>query len=82
MVVYLTEIMPAHVRTSGFSVAYSLATTLGGFTPFISQWLIGETGNKAIPAAWLSVAAALSLIAALLAKPHHEAAPVRLQAAD
>jgi MFS family permease len=82
MVVYLTEIMPAHVRTSGFSVAYSLATTLGGFTPFISQWLIGETGNKAIPAAWLSVAAALSLIAALLAKPHHEVAPARLQAAD
>ena len=36
MVVFLTEIMPAHVRTSGFSLAYSLATGLfGGFTPAI-----------------------------------------------
>jgi MFS family permease len=65
MIVYLTEIMPAEVRTAGFSIAYSLATTLGTFTPFVSQWLIDETGDKAIPAAWLSFAAALSLIAAL-----------------
>jgi MFS family permease len=65
MIVYLTEIMPADVRTAGFSLAYSLATTFGGFTPFINQWLIGETGNKAMPAAWLSLAAVLSLIAVL-----------------
>ena len=82
MVVYLTEIMPAKVRTSGFSVAYSLATTLGGFTPFISTWLIDETGNKAVPAVWLSVCAALSLIAALIAKPYHEAPAGTLQAAE
>src|SRR5271155_1446208 len=30
MVVALTELIPASVRTSGFSLAYSLATTLGG----------------------------------------------------
>ena len=37
MVVALTEIVPASVRTSGFSLAYSLATALlGGFTPLIS----------------------------------------------
>ena len=30
MVVALTEVIPASVRTSGFSLAYSLATTLGG----------------------------------------------------
>ena len=37
MVVYLTEIMPAKVRASGFSLAYSLATGIfGGFTPAIS----------------------------------------------
>ena len=36
MAVYLTEIMPAAVRTSGFSLAYSLATAVfGGFTPAI-----------------------------------------------
>src|SRR5246127_978001 len=34
MVVFLTEIMPMNVRTSGFSLAYSLATAIfGGFTP-------------------------------------------------
>jgi MFS family permease len=40
MVVSLTEIMPVEVRTSGFSLAYSLATaTFGGFTPAVSQYL-------------------------------------------
>ena len=67
MVVYLTEIMPAELRTSGFSLAYSLATALfGGFTPFICTWLIEETGNRAMPGLWLSAAAALGLIATLL----------------
>jgi len=82
MVVYLTEIMPPEVRTSGFSLAYSLATTLGGFTPFISTWLIQQTSDKAIPGAWLSVAAVLSLVAALLAKPHQAIAAGYPQAAD
>ncbi len=36
MVVYLTEVMPASVRTSGFSLAYSLATVVGGMTPAIA----------------------------------------------
>ena len=39
MVVYLTEVMPASVRTSGFSLAYSLATVLGGMTPAIAPGL-------------------------------------------
>ena len=29
----LTEVMPVEVRTAGFSLAYSLATTVGGGTP-------------------------------------------------
>ncbi len=73
MVVYLTEIMPAHVRTSGFSLAYSLATALfGGFTPAICTHLIHATGNRAMPGLWLSFAAACGLTAAWLAKPHGE----------
>ena len=68
MVVSLTEIMPVDVRTTGFSLAYSLATALfGGFTPAISTYLIHLTGNQAIPGLWLSLAAACSLIAALFA---------------
>jgi len=67
MVVCLTEIMPVAVRTAGFSVAYSLATALfGGFTPAVSTYLIHVTGNRAMPGAWLSFAAACGLVAALL----------------
>jgi MHS family citrate/tricarballylate:H+ symporter-like MFS transporter len=67
MVVYLTEVVPASVRASGFSLAYSLATAVGGFTPFIVTWLIGRTGNLAIPGAWLTAAALISLAAVLFA---------------
>jgi MFS family permease len=70
MVVYLTEIMPIDVRTSGFSLAYSLATAVfGGFTPAISTYLIHLTGNRAVPGLWLSLAAAIGLVAALLSRP-------------
>jgi metabolite-proton symporter len=70
MVVFLTEIMPINVRTSGFSLAYSLATAVfGGFTPAISTYLIHLTGNRAVPGLWLTLAAACGLVAALLARP-------------
>ena len=63
LVVTLTEIMPAQVRTTGFSLAYSLATTLGGSSLAISQWLIHATGDKAAPGLWLSFAALCGLLA-------------------
>jgi MFS family permease len=68
MVVFLTEIMPVEVRTAGFSLAYSLATAIfGGFTPAICTGLIHLTDDKAIPGAWLALAAAAGLVATLLA---------------
>ncbi|MGC1549597.1 MAG: MFS transporter [Rhodanobacter sp.] len=67
LVVTLTEIMPVEVRTTGFSLAYSLATTLGGSSLAISQWLIHHTGNKAAPGLWLSFAALCGLIATVVA---------------
>jgi MFS family permease len=70
MVVFLTEIVPARIRASGFSLAYSLATAVfGGFTPAICQALIQRTGDRAMPGVWLSAAAALGLTAALIARP-------------
>jgi MFS transporter, MHS family, citrate/tricarballylate:H+ symporter len=61
----LVEIVPAHVRTTCFSLAFALAAALfGTFTPFASTWLIEQTGNKAMPGAWLMFAAALGIIAA------------------
>ena len=66
MVVALTEVMPVEVRTAGFSLAYSLATTIGGFTPAISTLLIHTTGNKAAPGLWLGLAGICGLIATLM----------------
>jgi MHS family citrate/tricarballylate:H+ symporter-like MFS transporter len=68
MIVALTEIIPIHLRTTGFSVAYSLATALfGGFTPAVSTYLIEVTGNRAVAGLWLMFAAGCGLVAALLA---------------
>jgi MFS family permease len=68
MIVYVTEIMPADVRTSGFSLAYSLSQTFfGGFTPAICTYLIHLTNDKAMPGAWLSVASVCALSAVFFA---------------
>ncbi|MYM35773.1 MFS transporter [Duganella sp. FT94W] len=66
MVVALTEVMPVEVRTTGFSLAYSLATAIfGGFTPAIATTLIDKSGDKASPGWWLTFAAVCSLMATL-----------------
>jgi len=73
MVVFLTEIMPVDVRTSGFALAYSLATAIfGGFTPALCTYLIHISGNRAIPGLWLAFAAICGLLAATIAKPHRD----------
>lgn len=79
---FLAEIMPEAVRTSGFSLAYSLATAVfGGFTPAICTQLIHSTGDRAMPGLWLSFAAALGLIATLLATGFHRRA-VRVESSS
>jgi MFS family permease len=76
----LIEIMPAAMRTSGFALAYSLATAVfGGFTPAICTYLIHATGNRAMPGVWLSMAAACGLVAVLMLTSHSRA--IRLQPA-
>ena len=64
----LRYVVPSAVRTAGFSVAYSLATTIGGATPALATWLIHATGNRAMPGAWLSVAAAIALAGILVGR--------------
>lgn len=60
----IAELVPAHARATGFSLAYSLATALaGGFTPMVATWLISATGNKASPGWWLAAAASCGLAA-------------------
>lgn len=66
-IVALTEIIPIQIRTTGFSLAYSLATALfGGFTPLVSTWLIETTGDKASPGYWMAMAGGMGLIATAL----------------
>jgi MHS family citrate/tricarballylate:H+ symporter-like MFS transporter len=62
----LVEIVPKHVRTTCFSLAFALAAALfGTFTPFAATWLIEKTGDKASPCYWLMFGAVLGIIAAL-----------------
>jgi MFS family permease len=69
MIPLLAEIMPQKVRTTAFSLAFATATALfGGFTPFMSTILIEVTADRAAPALWLSLAAAISLTGALLSR--------------
>lgn len=66
-VVYLTEVLPAGVKASGFSLAQSIASAIfGGFTPAICTYLINRTGNPAVPGLWLSFTAVTALAATLL----------------
>ena len=66
MLAALVEVVPAHVRTTCFSLAFALAAGLfGTFTPFASTWLIQHTGDKASPGYWLMCAAACGIVAAL-----------------
>src|SRR5438270_4852418 len=63
----LVEIVPAHVRTTCFSLAFALAAGIfGTSTPFVATKLIEIThGDKASPAYWLMFGAALGIIGAL-----------------
>jgi MFS family permease len=82
MVPFLTEIMPIEVRATGFSLAFSLATAVfGGFTPAICTYLIHVTGNRAMPALWLSVAALCGLSATAMVGciRHGELVTVKLE---
>lgn len=85
LVVTLTEIMPKTVRTAGFSVAYSLATSVfGGLTPVIATYIVGQTGSQSAPAFWLMTAAVVSLISTcyvfMVAKLHTSQEVVAVEA--
>jgi MHS family citrate/tricarballylate:H+ symporter-like MFS transporter len=63
----LVEIVPKHVRTTCFSLAFALAAALfGTFTPFAALKLTAITGDKASPGFWLMCAAASGFIAAVV----------------
>ena len=60
----LSELFPTPVRAIGVSLSFAIAVTIfGGFTPFISTWLIAVTGNSLSPSFYIMLTAAVSIIA-------------------
>ena len=80
----LAELFPTPVRATGLSISYNVATTLfGGFSPFLVTWLISVTGNKMMPAYFVTAAMIVGLVA-LWPMPDRvrRAAHARLEARD
>lgn len=60
----IAELFPAHIRSTGLSLAYNIAVMLfGGFGQFIVTWLIRTTGSQLAPALYVMAGIALSVIA-------------------
>jgi MFS transporter, MHS family, citrate/tricarballylate:H+ symporter len=73
MVTWLTESLPASIRSGGVAVVYALAiATFGGSTQYTVTWLTKATGNPLAPA-WYWTGAAIVGLAAMFAA--RESAP-------
>jgi MFS family permease len=60
----IAELFPAHVRSTGLSLAYNIAVMIfGGFGQFIVTWLIRVTGSQLAPTFYVMGGIVLSLIA-------------------
>jgi metabolite-proton symporter len=68
----IAESFPAHVRYSGSSLGYQLASvTAGGPAPIIASWLMHEYHSARAVAIYMAACAAVSLIALALLRPAH-----------
>jgi len=57
----LSELFPTKVRFTALSIGYSLAVALfGGLAPYISTFLVKETGSQVSPAAYIVFGALIS----------------------
>jgi hypothetical protein len=80
IVVWLTESLPAAIRSSGLAVIYAVSiATFGGTTQYVVTWLIKVTGNSLAPAWYWTGAAIVGLIAMCVVR---ESAPRILQSAN
>lgn len=67
LVVALCESFPRHIRSSGFSVVYTLGITLfGGTAQVLFAWLVEMTGSPVAPGWYLVAANLVSVLAACL----------------
>jgi MHS family citrate/tricarballylate:H+ symporter-like MFS transporter len=73
VIVWLTESLPAGIRSGGVAVVYAVSiATFGGSTQYVITWLIKTTGNPIAPA-WYWTGALIIGLAAMIAA--HESAP-------
>src|SRR5579871_620287 len=80
MVIWLTESLPASIRSGGVAVVYAVAiATFGGTTQYIVAWLISRTGNPLAPAWYWTAAAAVGVVGILAAR---ESAPCKTAASE
>jgi MHS family proline/betaine transporter-like MFS transporter len=63
----MAELAPWRVRCTVLSVGYNISLALlGGTTPMVAAWLVSRTGFTLAPAAYLTLAAAITFAAAVL----------------
>jgi MFS transporter, MHS family, citrate/tricarballylate:H+ symporter len=69
MVIWLTESLPAPIRSGGVAVVYAFAiATFGGTAQYAVTWLLNVTGNPLAPAWYWTAAAIMGLIAVIAAR--------------
>jgi MHS family proline/betaine transporter-like MFS transporter len=72
----LVELFPTRMRYTGLSLSYNLAQAiLGGFAPFIAQYLVNVTGSNLAPT-WYVMAGALVAGITLLRTPETANSPL------
>jgi MHS family citrate/tricarballylate:H+ symporter-like MFS transporter len=75
VVIWLTESLPAAIRSSGVAIVYAVSiATFGGTTQYAVTWLIHATGSALAPA-WYWTAATILGISAMIAT--RESAPAK-----
>jgi MFS transporter, MHS family, citrate/tricarballylate:H+ symporter len=76
VIIWLTESLPAPIRSGGVAVVYAVAiATFGGTTQYAVTWLMRATGNPLAPA-WYWTASLIVGLAAIMAA--RESAPRKL----
>lgn len=52
----LVELFPTSIRYTGMSISYNVAAVIGGMTPMLETWLVGETRINTIAALYVYIA--------------------------
>jgi MHS family proline/betaine transporter-like MFS transporter len=72
---FMVDAFPKHVRCSGLSIGYNLALTIfGGTVPMVAVFLIVRSGDALSPAFYLTAAAAISFLMAVIIRGSQETA--------